>query len=368
MITSLPWGYPEMDRMLKNAPVRIGIVGIGRAGWGMHCEELRGKEPMFEIVAACDLIEERRRKMAERFGCSTYSRIEDLIADPQVELVDIATMSCDHFAHAKMALEAGKDVFLEKPMCTNCEDAQALVDIAASSNGKLYIRHNRRFEPGFQHIKEIIASGILGDVFEIKLRRVSFQRRDDWQTLKELGGGQLLNWGPHIIDHALRFLESPMKSMWSDLKLVAAAGDAEDHLKIILTGENGRMVDLEISGGAAIGEPVYLIWGTRGALSCDDQSITLRYLDPDQQLSKRVADPGTPGTDSFGAPETLSWIEKTISIGPKEKVDMTSIWDALYRSIRNGEPFPIKLEEAVEVMKVISDARAASGSLSVGNR
>ena len=63
---------------------------------------------MFRITAACDLIEDRRAKMAERYGCAAYERIEDLINDSQVELVDIATRSCDHFAHAKMALLAGK--------------------------------------------------------------------------------------------------------------------------------------------------------------------------------------------------------------------------------------------------------------------
>jgi hypothetical protein len=163
----------------------------------------------------------------------------------------------------------------------------------------------------------------------------------------------MLNWGPHIVDHALRFLESPVKSIWSDLKKVAAVGDAEDHLKIVLTGRNGRIVDMEISGGAAIGEPEYLVWGTRGALKSSGDEINLRYIKPDQVLRRRCADAGTPGA-TFGTPEQIEWIEETIPVSPADPVNMTTIWDELYAAVREGADFRVKLSEAVEVMKVIS--------------
>ena len=342
--------------MTEKKPIAIGIIGLGRAGRGMHCRELESRKDSFKIAAVCDIIEERRKQVAEQYGAKAYEKVEDLIADPNVEMVDVASRSCDHYDHARMGLEAGKDVFLEKPMCCTYAEAKALKELAEKSDGNLYVRHNRRFEPAFQHIREIISSGILGDVYEIKLRRVSYARRDDWQTILEFGGGQLLNWGPHIIDHGLRFLESPLKDIWSDLHLVAAVGDAEDHLKIILTGENGRIVDLEISGGAAISQPEYLIWGTKGALLCKGSEITLRYLDPKAELPPRKVNPGTP-EKGFGTPETLPWIEETINVNPQKKVSMTMIWDELYSAIREGAKFPIGLDEAVDVMKVISAAR-----------
>lgn len=342
---------------MATGPIKLGLVGLGRAGWGMHTRELTGKEQMFQIVAACDLIEDRRNAMAEKYQCRTYSDIADLIADPEVEVVDIATRSNDHFAHAKMALEAGKTVFLEKPICCTYSEAVKLQEIAQQTPGGLYIRHNRRFEPGFVHIQEIIASGILGDVYEIKLRRMSYSRRDDWQTIKAFGGGQMLNWGPHIIDHSLRLLESPLASLWSDLRCVAAAGDAEDHLQILLKGENGRLVDMMISGGTAISEPEYHIWGTRGALTCNGKTITMKYLNPEQSLPERTANPGTPEYGSFGTPEKLEWKEETFPIAPQGKAGMTQIWDELYYAIREGKPYPITLDQAVQVMYVVSEAK-----------
>jgi scyllo-inositol 2-dehydrogenase (NADP+) len=335
-------------------PIKIGIVGLGRAGWGMHCKELQGREDTFQIVAACDIIPDRRERMVERYGCRVYERIEDLIADPDVELVDIATRSSDHYAHVAAALAAGKHVQVEKPMCASYAEAvQLREDAAHSPGGRLFVRHNRRFDPDFLHVQDIIASGILGDVYEIRLARHGYQRRDDWQTIKAFGGGQLLNWGPHVVDHALRFLESQVASQYSDLKRVAAVGDAEDHLKIVLKGANGRIVDLEISGGVALGAPTYQVFGMRGSLILAGKDITLKYLDPSVPLDSREADPGTPG-ETFGNREALPWIEETV---PVRAGDNDIIWDHLYAAIREGAPFPITLDESIEVMRVLSAAR-----------
>ena len=350
--------------MAKKKPIRVGIAGLGRAGWSMQTYELDERKSMFKIVAACDVEQERCDKMAERYGCATYLKIEDLVKDPDVELVSIATRSPDHVRHAKLALKAGKSVFVEKPMATTYEEAKKLKPAAAKAKGKLFVRHNRRFEAGFQHVREIIASGVLGKVFEIKLRRMSYQRRDDWQTIINCGGGQLLNWGPHIIDHGLQFLESPLADLWSDLKLVAAVGDAEDHLKIIMRGKNGRVIDLEISGGAALGEREYIVLGSKGALMSDGSDLKLRYIDPKQKLSRERANPGTPGMEAafhrVGRQEPIRWIEKTVPIGPKAKCKESDIWNHLYASMRERKKFPITLDQALEVMKVVSMVKAGT--------
>ncbi len=340
----------------KQGPIALGIVGLGRAGWGMHVRELEGRKDKFRIVAGCDVRPDRRERLAKAFGCRTYARIADMLKDPEMELVSIATRSTDHVDHARLALKAGLHVFLEKPIAVNYPEARRLVPAARQSRGQLFIRHNRRFEPMYQHIREIMASGLLGDVYEIKLRRHNFMRRDDWQTLKRCGGGQLLNWGPHIVDHALRLLESPVADMWSDLKRVAAVGDAEDHIKMVLRGRNGRVVDMEISGGTAIPEPEYLVHGTRGALRAEGERIRMRYIDPKKRLARRRASAGTPES-GFGTPETLPWIEDEFPVKPALPVEMPGIWDSLYAAIREGQRFPITLDEALDVMRVISAVR-----------
>lgn len=340
-------------------PIKIGLVGLGRAGWDMHCKELEGKASQFQITAVCDPIADRRELAETRYGCKSYVSIEELVKDESVELVDIASRSSDHYAHAVCAIQAGKHIFMEKPMAFTYEEAVHMAELASKRGVQIFVRHNRRFDSDFLHVREMIISGLLGEVFRIKLIRHNFQRRDDWQTIKKFGGGQLLNWGPHIIDHALRLLESPIKLIWSHLRQVAAAGDAEDDVKIVLTGENERVVDLEISGGVMLPSPTYLVYGTRGSLSLTGNQIHVKVIDPDYLLQPIVANPGTPGegfgsTGTFQSKEEIRWKEETLEVQPAVSYD---IWEELYQSMRMGKEFPIKLEEALEVMRVISEVK-----------
>ena len=335
--------------------IKVGIWGLGRAGQGMHTCEMARFPELFEVVAGCDTDKTRIAAFQEKLpDCRVYRNAEEFLNDPDVEVVSIATRSPDHTRHAVKALAAGKCVFLEKPIAISYAEAMKLKKASDQFPGRLFCRHNRRFEAPFRKIREIMASGLLGNVYEVKLHRHGYQRRNDWQTIIACGGGQLNNWGPHIIDHALQFLESPVAKIWSDLKKITAVGDAEDHLKIVLTGENGRVVDLEISGGVAVPQPEYVIFGNKGTLVCQGNTITLRYIDPKQKFRKLRAYAGNPPLNGvFGNSEVLRWVERTIQVVPQSGGDDTHlIWPALYNSIRRHKPFPITIDEAVEVVRV----------------
>ena len=336
-------------------PIKVGVVGLGRIGMSVHLDCLHARPEKFKVVAACDLIPERCEKYAAVFGCRTYGNIEDMIADPEVEVVDIATRSCDHYAHAKMALLAGKSVLVEKPFCRTYEEACELIRLGSQPSGpRIFVRHNRRFEEGFIKVNEIIDSGILGEVYEIKLTRNEYQRRNDWQTIKEFGGGQLLNWGPHIVDHSLQFCGGRYTSLFADIKRVAAVGDAEDHIKLVFKGVNNRIVDMEISGGAALPTPEYVVYGTRGSLIGDGQTLRWKYLDPEVPLADIKANPATPDGATFGNDEVLQWKEDSYALGG-DKTDV--IWDYFYEAYRNHKPYPITSEQAAQVVKVLEDAK-----------
>jgi len=96
--------------------------------------------------------------------------------------------------------------------------------------------------------------------------------------------------------------------------------------------------------------------GNTGGLRSSGNEIHMCYLDPDHKLAPRRAKSGTP-KQGFGSPDNLKWIEKTVPVAPASGATMTSIWDHLHASIRDGKPFPITLDEALGVMQVISAAR-----------
>lgn len=339
-------------------PIGLGIVGIGRAGWGAHTIEIMDKEDKFKIVAACDIIDERNEVMKEKYGCRTYSRIEDLIADPEVEIVDIATRSCDHYKHARMALDAGKDVLIEKPMSLEYEEAKDLFERSNKPGlPRLFVRHNRRFEVVFNEILKIINSGKLGNVYEAGTAQKDFELRDDWQTLDEFGGGLFRNWGPHLVDHCLHMLGAPVKEIYSEFKQVCAGGDSEDHINVRMLGENNRTVSLCITGGVALSNGRWFYaYGDRGAVEAHGKKITLRYIDPEQVVEKPVADPGAPAmsfgkSGTFATKTPLRWIEEEWEA---EGENLSVMWNYLYDSYRNGAEYPIKDEEALEVIRVIA--------------
>lgn len=340
--------------------IRVGVWGLGRAGQGMHFGELGQFPELYEIVAGCDIDPERIAAAEKKLPAAKFYRDSaEFLKNPEIDLVTVATRSPDHVRHAIEAARAGKYVMVEKPMACRIEDALELQKVSNELPGKIFVRHNRRFEPAFTHIREIIKTGKLGTIFEIKLCRHSFQWRADWQTILSEGGGQLLNWGPHLVDHALQFLESPVKELWSDLKLVAAKGDAEDHLKIIFKGENGRIVDVEISGGISMPDPVYVVRGSRGSLvSYDEKRLKLKYLNPAIPVPHIEASPANPPLEGgFGGSVAPVWIEDELGVAPSTGDTTEKIWKYLYETIRNGAPYPITMEQAVEVVRVIDQVK-----------
>ena len=337
-------------------PIKLGMVGIGRAGFNMHLKEMAGKEDMFSIVAACDVEAERRETMAEKFGCKTYYKIEDIVSDPDVEVIDIATRSNDHFVHAKTALEAGKIVFLEKPMAMTYEEAKKLVEINEKLGGdRLYVRHNRRFEAKFMQVNKIIESGILGKVYYIKRSVGNFDYRSDWQTLSQYGGGQLLNWGPHLVDQALCFSGGDYKRMFAVTKHAVAAGDCEDVVKASFVGINDVNVEISISGAEAIRPPEYIVCGTRGELiDIDGTNFKIKYISEDFADPDLVASINTPMGTGFGGKIKPTFVEEERAW---EENPLDHTWTYLYSAVREGKAYPVSCAEALKVMQTIQDIK-----------
>ena len=137
------------------------------------------------------------------------------------------------------------------------------------------------------------------------------------------------------------------------MKNINGLGDAEDTVKMIFRGENGRIVDVEISGAVALAAPVYAVYGDRGSLICEDeQDIRLRYLAPEFERTDAVASGDTPPlTGSFGYTPKWKWVRKTIMVEPANQWNIDCIYHHIYLALREGIPFPVKAEEAFAVVR-----------------
>lgn len=333
-------------------PVKTAIIGLGRAGWDIHVRALRGR-PGFSVVALVDVDEERLAACVAELGCEAYTDLASCLAGSPAELVVVANRSIDHCDTAIAALEAGRHVLVEKPMAVNVAEADCMIAAAHAAGRVLTVHQNRRLDSDLLYVQRVMQSGILGRVFEIKIGVYNYARRNDWQTLKAYGGGQLNNWGSHMLDEALLLLEAPVEEVFGDLQRVACAGDAEDHVKIVLTGQNGRLVDIEVTGACALPLPRWVVMGSTGTMVIENGQSRIRYYDPNQAESLAVVRESPPDR-RYGNDDVLPWQERVERAAASSEMDF---YDHLYAALRRGKPLLVTPESVREMIRIMELCR-----------
>ena len=337
--------------------VRVGIVGLGRSGWSNHATTVP-KLPGFTVAAVADAVPERRAEAESTLGCRAYADYRELVADPELELVVVCTPSHTHADVAVAALRAGRHVLVEKPMAASLAEVDRMIAAAAEAGRILTVFQNRRLDPDFLKVQEILASGVLGPIHLIKMGRHGYQRRSDWQTLRKLGGGQLNNWGAHVVDQALLLLGGEYAELFADLQHTVSAGDAEDHVKVVLRGRQGTVVDVEITSACAYPVPDWTIMGRHGTLTGSTSRLEWKHYDP-AALPALVADEGPAAGRSYGRPEQIPWQTEAAEV---RGGNITAEYYARLRAtLREGAPLFVTPESVRRQIALFDEIRRKSG-------
>jgi predicted dehydrogenase len=169
------------------APQRVGVVGLGY--WGPNLARNLAAIPGCELRWLCDPREEARERVARTFtGVRTSAELRELLADPELDAVMLATPVPTHAELAGAVLEAGKHCFVEKPLATRAADAEAAVSAAERAGKTLMVGHLLEFHPAVGRLKELIDVGELGELYYIYGNRVNLgQLRADENALWSLG-------------------------------------------------------------------------------------------------------------------------------------------------------------------------------------
>ncbi|WP_166349614.1 Gfo/Idh/MocA family protein [Phytoactinopolyspora limicola] len=332
--------------------IRVGIIGLGRSGWNIHAAGLAELD-RFAVVAAADPVAERRAEAEERFGCTTYTKPDELIGAADVELVVVATPSHTHVPLAIAALEAGKHVVVEKPLAQSAAEVDLMVAAADKAGRVLTCFHNRRFDPELIAIREAIDSGRLGELFLIRRTLHRFARRADWQTLRKLGGGELPNTASHLLDQVLTLMDDHPIELFADLRRTVSAGDAEDHVHLVLKPSTGPTVEVESTSAVAIAQPDWLIAGTTGTLVSQANQLTLRWFDP-ATLPALEADDGIAAGRKYGTGEQIDWQEETIELAAPGPERTLRYYERLAATLRDGADLyvtPASVRRQIELME-----------------
>ena len=183
------------------APLRIGVVGLGRA-FTLMLPTLRA-DPRVELVAGCDPREAARAQFARDFGTPACADVEQLAADPAVEVVYVASPNALHAQHTRVAAAHGKHVLLEKPMALTLAECDSMIAACADAGVQLVVGHCHSFDTPYLKARELIAGGALGRVRMIQALNYTDhvyrpRRPDELDTAS--GGGVVFSQAAHQVD------------------------------------------------------------------------------------------------------------------------------------------------------------------------
>jgi len=219
-----------VDRLTYKGPEKFGVVRWGIVGLGDVCNVKAG--PAFsncsnsKLVAGCRRDRHKGLQMGTKLGIAPekiYTDYRDLIRDPEVDAIYIATPVNSHYQIAMQALRSNKPCLVEKPICRNSSDAEELTLAFARASVPLYVAYYRRAHPRFIRVREIIAANALGSLSVIqytyskpKHTDPSHNFDDDWRiNPKVSGGGYFMDIGCHVID-ILDFIFGPLEHVQGD--------------------------------------------------------------------------------------------------------------------------------------------------------
>jgi len=284
--------------------IRFAVAGCGGAAWIGHLPWI-WENPSAELVATCALNDAEARRAAERWGAPTwYVDYAEMLRREQLDAVVIATPPATHAELALAAIDRGLHVLLEKPMARTAHECDAIIAAAQQRQLVVALSHEKRFNPAFEKIKQIIDDGMLGDVFYYVVHWSAAVRLDPdalcppdylasytWRwTDAAAGGGILADHLPHYIDlwrwwsgSELKSIDVELLNVRSDLIGDARLGGPHEDFAVALmkfrngavgvfeSGNAGRGISPLQHIGSGLGEwsEYGMIYGTRGHLVFD---------------------------------------------------------------------------------------------------
>jgi len=354
--TMQAWSHPEFQKLLIRAiawstgaelpqkTIRCGLLGYGPAfnmGKG-HAGWINATAGM-KTVAMCDAnparVEAARQELPDLEGY--FTDVDEMLA---MKGLDLVVVILPHNLHAPMTLrclEAGKHVVLEKPFCITIEEANAMINKAREKGLMLSLFHNRRWDGDYLTIKDIIARGLIGEIFHVECGMGGYGHPGFWwRTDKEISGGVMHDWGAHFIDWFLNLVPSKITQVTGDFqKRVWHSVTAEDHGEAWVRFENGVTVDFLISTITASSRPKWRICGTLGAIEANwgDEIKVVSFASGIRQDSTvKVTLPGYGSTQYYRNVADHLLMGEELIVKPEQARRVIGVIDAAQRSSKLG--------------------------------
>ncbi|WP_299699553.1 oxidoreductase [uncultured Pontibacter sp.] len=345
-----------MDRTLH-----IGLLGFGMAGRVFHA-------PIISVLPGLMLSMIRAgRPESIALAKASYPEAEvvtddaAILQDNRIDLIIVATTNDTHFALAKAALEAGKNVVVEKPFTITSEQADELIELAHKQNKLLAVYQNRRWDSDFKTLQKLIQSEMLGRLVEYEAHFDRFRpipASSTWKEEDQPGTGILYDLGSHLIDQALTLFGTP-EELYADLRTQRSGGQIIDSFDLTLYYKSGLKAILK--AGMLVKQP-----GPRFILSGDKGSFVKYGLDVQEAALKQGLSPAN--TANWGKEPEEIWGKLDTEVQGQHLVGKiqseTGDYRGFYENVRDAilgiAELEVKPEQARNTIRLIELAMQSS--------
>lgn len=332
---------------LAREPARLGIVGFGHMAELYHLPALR--KAGWAVDAVMDVTPARREAAGTLGVPQVCTSIDEFIACGMPAAL-VSPHSSVRLSVVAPLAAAGIHMLIEKPLATTTVEARQICEACEAAGVLCSVFHNRRWDADFLRVREIIDSGFIGQPLRAENRLFESEPasrfgapefNQAWRITAAMGGGSMLDWGPHLLDQVLTLFHAagPVIGVNADVRHVRH-GDADDHFMIDLLFENGARALLGKSDVCPIGPGgKWVVIGDRGSLIADWKTLTAR----DEEGAERTIDSTTAPADLHrnfleavrdGAP---------LLVTARQSLRTVEIFDAARLSAAKGESIRVRI-------------------------
>ncbi len=314
---------------MSEAPLRVAVLGMG--WWSDVLSDAIKRSDQMEIVACFTRSADKRLAFANKYGCRAAASYEEILEDRSIAGIINTTPNNVHLETTRQAAEAGKHVFLDKPIANTVKEGMEIAEVCRKAGVVLALGYQRRREHHFRWIKSEIDAGRFGKLVQaecnISRDRLGQFDLSSWRyTAAGMPGGVMLQIGIHYVD-VLEFLMGPIKSVSARLAQLVLPGDNPDVANMILQHENNALSNLTASYASASEFYMMNIYG-KEASAYYDLFSGLRHLQRGEKTARAIATEkndtireeleefarcarsgGQPETDGFWAARNLAVIK-----------------------------------------------------------
>lgn len=344
---------------------RFGLIGCGRISKN-HLESIK-ELPQAVLVAVADNDQDALDKALQTYGCEGYLDYKELLARPDIDIVNICTPSGYHARIAIDAMKAGKHVIVEKPMAMSLAEADAMLAAEREYGVKLAVVHQNRFNSAIVKVRQALEAGRFGDLTHGSAvirwnRNADYYKQAPWRGTWAHDGGCLMNQSIHNID-LLQWMFGPVESLFAYTANRMRPIEAEDNAVAVIKFQNGAMATIEASTTIYPKnlEETLNIFGTTGSVMVGGIAVNKieawRFAGEDEQsiLSEQFKEP--PNVYGFGHAEILKDMmealeqNRTVAVPGCEGRKALEIILGIYHSVRlhNEVTFPLNEEFQIGV-------------------